>query len=669
MVVHPLPYRWPDAESERLANSQAYIQNYFEGRIRSDPPPEHREVGKNSCSKTPTDMKQAPQQAVVNMYLRGIAERGSGHRGFLAWHSTGSGKTCTVLGAIEAFWDSGRKIFLATSKENAANNSITGYANCASMFPRFKNMSKSEAANLITRRVEEHRILSFSQLAHLLDLYRGLRDKSRARRSLLRNAVLIVDEVQNLFSPPAGQANEYRTLLEFLEKPSEDNRGLYMVILSGTPGRNEEEIYRLLTMIKGKPIYPESPLDEFKGLCSFVDYAGDTSVYPSKTPDMLHFVEMSPEQRSALARKLREERPTSNRERYLYEARRVTNSLSMLRLSPSYAKNHLDVLSPKIACIVKEILDHPSEKHYLYSAFNAYGIKYVATILEAEGYKPLRVYGEPPDTEAKRYVMLGSDSVPTTDSALKHVTSVYNSDGNANGKLLHVILARKKFNEGLDLKSVRHIHIMEPLLDVNGEKQAIARAVRNCSHVQLDKKDWTVTVHRYITIDGVDDRVAERAKQEHESEGVNIYMEKLREAAIDCRLMNRVHNQKEWMEAGLRQPIACPMTRGEEMRKYLKDHGLSLLNKTLKFAKRVVLAAGHNLKESFKADIESIKGIAKLLMIDRESAHGMIKDTSKAVSDADVAEEIKDAIKSVDFITGYGNRPIKQLVLEGYWIG
>eukprot|EP00899_Mesostigma_viride_P027099 jgi/Mesvir1/7574/Mv04541-RA.1 len=409
-------------------------------------------------------MKQAPQQAVVNMYLRGIAEKGSNHRGFLAWHSTGSGKTCTVLGAIEAFWDSGRKIFLATSKENASNNSIAGYANCASMFPRFKNMTKNEVANLVARRVEEHRILSFTQLAHLLDLYRGLRDKTRARRSLLQNAVLIMDEVQNLFSPPSGQANEYRTLLEFLEKPSEDNRGLYMVILSGTPGRNEEEIYRLLTMIKGKPVYPESPLEEFRGLCSFVDYAGDTSVYPSKKPDMLHF----------------------------------------------------------------EILDHPKEKHYLYSAFNAYGIKYVATILEAEGYKPLRMYGEAPDSEGKRYVMLGSDSVPTTDSALKHVMSVYNSDANAQGQLLHVVLARKKFNEGLDLKSVRHIHIMEPLLDVNAERQAIARAVRHCSHLQLDKKEWTVTVHRYITIDGVDDRVTERAHKENESEGVSIYMEKLR---------------------------------------------------------------------------------------------------------------------------------------------
>eukprot|EP00899_Mesostigma_viride_P005709 jgi/Mesvir1/15139/Mv21227-RA.1 len=123
------------------------------------------------------------------------------------------------------------------------------------------------------------------------------------------------------------------------------------------------------------------------------------------------------------------------------------------------------------------------------------------------------------------------------------------------------------------------------------------------------------------------------------------------------------------MKAGLREgPIVCPMTRGEEMRKYLKERGLSLIQKTLKFAKRVVLAAGHNLKESFKADLESIKAIAKVLMVDRESAYGMLKDTSKAVSDASVTEEVQDAIKGVEIITGYGKKPIRQLVLEGYWL-
>eukprot|EP00899_Mesostigma_viride_P007867 jgi/Mesvir1/17081/Mv00983-RA.1 len=44
-------------------------------------------------------------------------------------------------------------------------------------------------------------------------------------------------------------------------------------------------------------------------------------------------------------------------------------------MSASEAAKKLDKYSPKIACIVKEITDHPNEKQYLYSAFNAHGIK------------------------------------------------------------------------------------------------------------------------------------------------------------------------------------------------------------------------------------------------------------------------------------------------------
>eukprot|EP00899_Mesostigma_viride_P024976 jgi/Mesvir1/5663/Mv15681-RA.1 len=664
MKPHPLPAKWPDAETARVSDTQTYIQNYFEGRIWGEKPPDHRAVGKNSCSHKPADMKQAPQQAVINMYLRGVAQRGSRHRGFLAWHSTGSGKTCTVLGALDAFWDTNKDIFLATSRENAVNNTIAGYGNCASMFPRFQGMTKEQAVRMIAKRVVENRIMTFSQLTHLLDLYRGLKDKKRANKNLLRNSVLIMDEVQNLFSPPSGQAREYTTLMEFLEKPNPHTQGLYMVILSATPGRNEEEIHRLLTMIRGKPVFPDSPLDAFKGLCSFVDYAGDESVYPTREPDKLHWIPMSEDQATAVRKRVKEVRESvTNRERYLYEPRRYSNSLSMLRMAPSYVKKHLDTISPKIACIVSEIEKHANEKQYLYSAFNAHGIKYVANVLDAEGYAPLSLRGEFPASAAKRYALLGSDSMPVTDEALRRVLSVFNDERNANGEYLHVILARKRFNEGLDLKSVRHIHIMEPLLDVNSERQAIARAVRHCSHLQLDKKKWTVTVHRYLTIDGVDQRVMERAMKEHASEGVTKYMEKLREAAIDCRLMSKVHNRPAWMKAGLRElPIACPLTRGEQVSKYVREKGLKLLKVSMEFAKTAFVSAGHALKENLDIHSDDLKAIAQMM----KSAMTRGKKSEATVEDI---KEVQKAVQKVETVRGFGDRPIRQLVMEGYWLG
>eukprot|EP00899_Mesostigma_viride_P021556 jgi/Mesvir1/29401/Mv09309-RA.1 len=203
---------------------------------------------------------------------------------------------------------------------------------------------------------------------------------------------------------------------------------------------------------------------------------------------------------------------------------------------------------------MKEIADtitkHPNEKHYLYSSFNAGGIRDMARVLEALGYSPLSMSGELPTSSKKRYVLLGSDTNPTTDTGLRRIRQVYNAPENSDGRILHVILARKRFNEGLDLKSVRHIHIMEPLLSVNAERQTIARAVRHCSHLQVDKKEWDVTVHRYLTKDGVDEIVMQEAEKRDGDEAVSRMLEKLRSTAIDCRLMNGVHNRKEWMRAG-----------------------------------------------------------------------------------------------------------------------
>eukprot|EP00899_Mesostigma_viride_P023887 jgi/Mesvir1/4683/Mv21712-RA.1 len=166
-------------------------------------------------------------------------------------------------------------------------------------------MTPAEATRAIRSRVGGGRIMSFPQLAHETGAHRPNR---HADPDLLRDAVLIMDEVQNLFRPLPGQAAEHDALRELLDKPSKRTQGLYMVILSGTPGDTEREISWLLSMIKGSPVGPDSPLSAYAGLCSYVDYAGDTSVYPRLNPDALHPTSMSAEQRAALRARLKRPR-------------------------------------------------------------------------------------------------------------------------------------------------------------------------------------------------------------------------------------------------------------------------------------------------------------------------------------------------------------------------
>lgn len=77
---------------------------------------------------------------------------------------------------------------------------------------------------------------------------------------------------------------------------------------------------------------------------------------------------------------------------------------------------------------------------------------------------------------------------------LKTLVKLYNANNQVN-----VFLASQSFNEGVDLKNTKHIHLFEPMLTFNAEKQAIGRAVRFCSHSSLPYDEWTTSIHRYYS--------------------------------------------------------------------------------------------------------------------------------------------------------------------------
>jgi hypothetical protein len=104
----------------------------------------------------------------------------------------------------------------------------------------------------------------------------------------------------------------------------------------------------------------------------------------------------------------------------------------------------------------------------------------------------------------KRYMLaiqseMGEEGSPSSKTNLNEMVKIYNSAENKSGELIHVFLASQKFNEGLDLKAVKHIHIFEPLLTMASDLQTIGRARRYCSHADLDQENWTVDIHRYMT--------------------------------------------------------------------------------------------------------------------------------------------------------------------------
>ena len=138
-----------------------------------------------------------------------------------------------------------------------------------------------------------------------------------------------------------------------------------------------------------------------------------------------------------------------------------------------------------------------------------------------------------------RYTMITGDVriSPDNDSIVKMLTN----ENNKNGEKIKVILISKAGSEGIDLKFIRQVHILEPWYNMNRIEQIIGRAVRNLSHKDLDFEKRNVQIFLYGTILG----------DENQEEATDLYVFRvaeqkaiqigkvsrvLKETAVDCIL-------------------------------------------------------------------------------------------------------------------------------------
>lgn len=351
----------------------------------------------------------------------------------------------------------------------------------------------------------------------------------------LENAVLIIDEVHNLFRPLPNQKKQH----ELLEKEILDPRrypNMKIVILTATPGDNIPDVLKLLNIIRS-PKDAEIKLDsitsdediakfkdQIRGMVSYFDMSNDTTKFPIVN-DKQEFIKV-PMGETQFSKYIEAYKAIKGDQKN-YEKLAKENKLSKYWEGPRKYSNMLfnfdkdmglSEFSNKMPFLLENIAKFPNEKHYVYSAFytkmgyGGQGIVGIAKEMEKKGYKKLDV------KEAKKYNAAGKLPPPgkryvlaiTTEIGeeggsagknLGELIKIYNSPANKNGELIHVMLASQGFNEGIDLKAVRHIHFFEPLVTMASDKQTLGRAARYCSHADLDraKGEWVVQIHRYMS--------------------------------------------------------------------------------------------------------------------------------------------------------------------------
>ena len=139
------------------------------------------------------------------------------------------------------------------------------------------------------------------------------------------------------------------------------------------------------------------------------------------------------------------------------------------------------------------------------------------------------------------YAMITGDMrvSPNNDLEVKLITA----DDNINGEKIKVVLISQAGSEGIDLKGIRQIHIMEPWYNVNRLEQIIGRGVRNFSHKALPFLQRNVQIYLHGTILQEENNTAVEAADLYiyrvsEIKAVKIgkVTRLLKETAVDCIL-------------------------------------------------------------------------------------------------------------------------------------
>ena len=131
---------------------------------------------------------------------------------------------------------------------------------------------------------------------------------------------------------------------------------------------------------------------------------------------------------------------------------------------------------------------------------------------------------------------------------------------NMHGEFIKCIMITKSGSEGISLKNVRQVHLLEPYWNLLRVRQVIGRGIRAKSHTSLPENERKVDVFLYLSTfpdqsTTTEDSVINRMEDETTDEYIynlslrkdklnNEYLDMIKKTAVDCSLYKDVHKFK-----------------------------------------------------------------------------------------------------------------------------
>jgi SNF2 family DNA or RNA helicase len=185
----------------------------------------------------------------------------------------------------------------------------------------------------------------------------------------------------------------------------------------------------------------------------------------------------------------------------------------------------------------------------LFYSFRSKGpVLVYSNFVSAEGLQMFKIYLKQIDVvsygEGKDYKQLLEYHGGIDDIKRKKSIDVFNQVENVDGKIVKYILIAPAGSEGISLRNIRQIHIMEPYWHETRIIQLIGRAIRQCYHKDLPMEERTVDVFRYQSIkrngEGtIDEKIKDGANKKQIL--IDSFLKTVREASVDCKLFEN-HN-------------------------------------------------------------------------------------------------------------------------------
>jgi hypothetical protein len=197
----------------------------------------------------------------------------------------------------------------------------------------------------------------------------------------------------------------------------------------------------------------------------------------------------------------------------------------MMKFLTKSPQGELQTYSPKFLAMLENIQEpHHQGLHLIYSQFRTLeGIGIFSLVLEANGFSRFKIRKNDSGNwvcditdEERGRSMYALYTGTETDEEREIIRNVFNSawdyipvsireqlmpisTNNFMGQIIKVLMITASGAEGISLKNVRYVHIMEPYWHPVRIEQVIGRARRICSHNDLkDEKLRTVHVMMYV---------------------------------------------------------------------------------------------------------------------------------------------------------------------------